>query len=366
MAERKKAIQLAVTGVIAAALIAAVGIGAWKGRTREQSPSEMLAEKGKQNESTPASAAVAATAEKKELIPVRTQTFKSCSSTPWIVADQKGFMEKEGLKLVFTGELGTNQLLPSILNGNNDVGTAQPNYIAVAKSGGARITAVSRGQVEPAPELDPKLRHMRWYVNPKSGIKTFADLKNYKPKEKLKTNGTENSCNTFLLNTLADKFGVGRDRFEWVVLSTDVQGIQSVSQGILDIVGVHPPYYKSADDAGLLQIADSADTQLGETAGASLYYFTEDFIKKNPETVEKFVRAMAAAQKWSNENPDEAQKLTEAFIGVPVTGVHYYTTSTKTTEESLIPWIQDLEKSGALQKGQIKPSDLITHQFEQN
>lgn len=365
MAENKNK-KLIFAGAIALLLIVAVGIGAYQGRTKEQSPSEILAEKSKHTavQQDTGKKDAAAGNEKKELIPIRTQTYKTCTATPWIIADKKGFLEKEGLKLVFTGELGTNQLLPSILNGNNDVGGAQPNYIAVAKAGGARITAVSRSQIEPEPELDPKLRHMRWYVNPNSRIKSIADLKNYKPKEKLKTNGTENSCSTFLLNTLFDKFGVSRDRFEWVTLSTDVQAIQSVSQGIIEVAGVHPPYYKSAEDAGLLLIADSADTDLGETAGASLYYFTDEYIKKNPETVKKFVKAMAEAQKYANEHPEEAQELTEAFIGVPVTGVHYYTTSTKTPEQSLIPWIADLEKSGALKPGQIKPSDIITHQFE--
>jgi ABC-type nitrate/sulfonate/bicarbonate transport system substrate-binding protein len=281
-----------------------------------------------------------------------------------VVADKKGFLEKEGIKLVYTGELISSQILPSVLNGNNDVATAQPNLLAIAKAGGAQVTAVARNQVEPSPEVDPIFRHMRWYVRPETGIRSISDLKNYKAGEKIKTNGTVNSCNQFLFNTLLDKDGVPRDRIEWVTFTNDIAVIQSTSQGILDVAQVHPPYYKSAEDAGLILIADSTDTDLGEAAGASLYYFRNDFIKNNPETVEKFVKGIVAAQRWSNENPEEAIQLTAEWINVPVTGVHYFATSSEIKESDITPWLKDLENSGALKPGQVKATDLITRQFE--
>jgi ABC-type nitrate/sulfonate/bicarbonate transport system substrate-binding protein len=280
------------------------------------------------------------------------------------VADKKGFAAREGIKLVMTGELVPTQVLPSVLNGNNDVGLAQPNLLAIAKAGGAKVTAVARNQVEPPASADPKLRHMRWYASPQSGVKSVADLKNYKTGQKLKSDGTQNSCNEFLFNVLLDRAGIPRERMEWVTFTNDIAVIQSASQGIIDVAGIHPPYYKSAEDAGLILIADSTGTGLGETAGASLFYMRDDFIAQHPDTVKRFVRAMLAAQKWSNDHPREAIAMTKDWIKVPVTGVHYFNTDAKTDEKSFIPWLADLEKTGALKVGQIKPSDLITHRFE--
>lgn len=340
MSGNKKKTKLAVAGLVFLGLAVAIVIGAHRGTVQLSSSPD------------------------KDLLEIRVPTYKTCSSTAWVVADKKGFLAKEGLKLVYTGELAAPQVLPSVLNGNNDIGVAQPNLLAIAKAGGAQVTAVARQQVEPPADIDPVFRHMRFYVNTNSGIKTIADLKNYKAGQKITTDGTTNSCNQFLFNTLLDKAGVPRDRFEWVTFTNDIAVIQSTSQGILDVAEIHPPYYKSAEDAGLVLIADSTDTNLGESAGASLYYFKDDFIKKNPETVKKFIRAIVAAQKWSNDHPEEAIQLTQDWINVPVTGVHFFAITSEIKESDLAPWIKDLEDSGALSPGQIKPADLITHEFE--
>lgn len=340
MSETSKKRKLTIAGIVVVALAVAIGFGAHKGTVQLSSSGG------------------------KDLTELKIPTYKTCSSTAWVVADKKGFFEKEGLKIVYTGELANTQVLPSVLNGNNDIGTAQPNLLAIAKAGGAKVTAVARQQVEPPKNVDPVFRHMRFYANPNSGIKTIADLKNFKQGEKIKTDGTKNSCNEFLFNALLDKADVPRDRFEWVTFTNDIAVIQSTSQGILDVAQIHPPYYKSAEDAGLVLIADSTDTGLGESAGASLYYFRDDFIKNNPETIKKFIKAIVAAQKWSDEHPEESIKLTQDWINVPVTGVHFFATTSEIKESDLTPWIKDLEDSGALKPGQIKPSDLITREFE--
>jgi ABC-type nitrate/sulfonate/bicarbonate transport system substrate-binding protein len=342
MADTKRNVRLAIIGAVVVVVAVAVVFGARLG-TRQLTSSNNT-----------------------NLISIKVQTYKNCGSTAWVVADKEGFLAKEGLRLIYTGELPTPaQSLAAVLNGNNDVAIAQPNFLAIAKSNGANVTAVARNQIEPPASVDPVFRHMRFYVNPKSGIKSIADLKNYKPGQKIKIDGTLNSCNEFLFNTLLDKYGVPRNRFEWETFTDDTTVVQATSQGILDIAAIHPPYYKSADEAGLVLIDDSTDTDLGASAGAALYYFRDDYIKNNPETVAKFIKAMVAAQKWSDENPQEAIKLTAAWINVPqVAGVHYFATTSEIKESDLVPWIKDLENSGALKPGQIKPADLITTQFE--
>ncbi len=93
-------------------------------------------------------AAVQAKSEK-DLFVIKTWTRKDCSVTPWTVADRLGFLAEEGVKLQCTGETQPAIQIPSILRGNNDVGTFHPNTIAVAKSGGAQVTGVLQGGVEP-------------------------------------------------------------------------------------------------------------------------------------------------------------------------------------------------------------------------
>jgi len=193
-------------------------------------------------------------------------------------------------------------------------------------------------------------------------VKTFADLKNLPGKLKIAAS-TRNICTDFLINTLADKNGIPRSKFEWVAMP-DIQGIQTLKQGLIDIGTAHPPFFKGNIDAGAIKIADSTETGLGETAGLTYFYFTQDFIAKHPKEAAGFVRAMKKGQRWANANPEKSAKWVEEVIGVPVNGNHYYAEDATIVEAQSIPWIKDLEDNKVIPKGKVTPANLVTHQFE--
>jgi ABC-type nitrate/sulfonate/bicarbonate transport system substrate-binding protein len=299
------------------------------------------------------------------LIPIKTNSKLTCTATPYVVADKKGFFAEEGLVIKYTGELGEGQtLLPTILNGTNDIGEAHPNAFATYVNEGAEVKAVTLNIVDPPADVDPKFRHMRFYVSPASGIRSLEDLKTYKNGGTISISGRAPSCSTFLANKIFDHNKLGRERIEFVSFASDTAALQATEQGTLDIAFVHPPFYLVAEQAGLVQIADSYDTGLGAAAGTYIYYFSDEFISKNPEVVQKFVNAIKKAQNWANENPEEAMSLTADHISKEVNAVHYYYTGDGFPEEFIIPWIEDLEDEGVLEKGAVRVDDLVTYQFE--
>ena len=354
--EKKKGnknLKLWIGGAVVVVVLIAVIIGANAGKTKVGAPSD--------DDKT-----AATQTDDKDLISIKTYTRKNCTSTPILVADELGFYKEEGLKLVFTGELKPTEVLPSVINENNDFAEAHPNALATYVAGGAAVKGVGRSIIEPVdPSVDSKFRHMRWFVKPDTGIKSWEDLVNYKKGEKLTINGLAPNCGTFISTTIFDKYGIGRDRIEFVQFDTDQAALQAVEQGGLDIAVVHPPFYKLAEDSGLTLIGDSSDAGLGEAAGIYLYYFRNDYIEKNPDTVKKFLRAMKKAQIWANENPDQAAKITSDFIGVEASGSHYYAATTVINEDHIKPWVDDLVVTGKLKEGQIKMADMLTHEFEQ-
>ena len=303
-------------------------------------------------------------APKDGLFAIKTISRKDCTLAPWLVAEKMGFFREEGIRMVYTGETQDALIIPSILKGENDVWGAHPNTLAVAKAGGAKITGVLRDGIDPPTNLDPRLRHMFWYVNPAKypNVKTFADLKNLPGKLKFSTI-TNNICSDFLTNKIADKNGIPRDKFEWVTMP-DVQAIQALKQGLVDVAGVHPPFYKPMEIAGARRIADSTEAGLGPAAGVSYTYFRDDFIKKYPLVVRGFIRAMGRSGAWINAHPDQTAQWTSEAIGIPVTGNHYHAPSNEIIESEIEPWIRDLEEHKVNPRGKIKPSDLVTHQFE--
>ncbi len=351
-------VKLVVVTVVVLAIAAAIGFGAYKGRTKESAPSELAFSAG----DSKASGGNNAGKTKKDVL--RTWTRKDCSLAPWLVTDKLGYFEEEGIELKFTGELQTNQQIPSIISGDNDVSSVHPNSLAVAVNGGAKLKGVSRGILEPDESVDPKFRHMWYFVNPSKhpDIKSFEDLKKL-PGEIKVTTAAINQCTDFITNVLAKKYGIPKDKFKWVTMQ-DLQATQALKQGLVDLAPVHPPFYKGMEDAGELKIADSFESDLGPAAGLTIYYFREEFIEKNPDLVKRFVRAISKGQRYANEHPEEVAKWVEEAIGVPVTGNHYYCTDTTIDESQLIPWLKQLEENKVIPKGKLKPSDLVTHVFE--
>lgn len=301
------------------------------------------------------------------LFVLKTWTRKDCSVTPWIVAEKQGFLKAEGIRIEYTGETQPALQIPSILRGDNDVADFHPNTIAVAKAGGAGITGVAELGLEPTdPKIPATLRHMWWFVNPKlhPDVKTFADLAKLPADRKLKVSTiTKNICADFETKLLADKFGIPRDRIEWISMP-DVQAIQALSQGLVDVSEVHPPFYKGMEEAGNVKVADSSETGLGAAAGITYWIFRDDFIHAHPDQIAAFVRAFRNAQQWANEHPQEAQKYTEEAIGQPVKGNHYYSTRLTVDESLAAPWIDDLVASGVFEKGKVTPQTLVTHDIE--
>ncbi|MDR2459743.1 MAG: ABC transporter substrate-binding protein [Deltaproteobacteria bacterium] len=369
MAVKTKTKVYVAIGVVVIGLII---YGATKGAVKPTNPSDSFGssqlpqsatQNGLNSDGTPS--VVGQDGDNKPLKVIRTWTRRDCSLAPWLVTDKLGYFQEEGVKLVFTGEIQPPQQIPSLLSGDNDVATFHPNSAAVAINGGAPLKGVSRCGVEPSADFDPEFRHMWWFVNPEKhpNVKSFADLNNIEG-QLIFSVITTTQCSDFLANQILDHNGVPRDKIEWVTMP-DVQAIQSLKQGQTDVGGVHPPFYKGMLDAGQLKIADTLDAKLPpESAGLTYFFFTEEFIKNNPEAVRGFTRAMVRGLKFINDNPEQARLWTQEAIGIPVSANHYYTDNLRIEEEQIIPWLNDLENVGAIPPGKLKPSDLVTHEFE--
>lgn len=341
-------------GIVVVLIIIGIIIGARFGQNRSSKSAETVG------------GSIANNTSSTELFPIKTSTRYDCTLAPYLVADKLGFFKEEGLQLVFTGELTQAEFTPAVLSGANDVADGHPNEIALQVYGGAAIKAVGRSIIEPDKSANPRLRHMWYYVTKEAsdaGVKTIADLKNYKTGQ-LKSAGYKDTCETFILNKILDVFGVPRDKLEWITFETDIQKIQALKLKQVDVIGVHPPFYDAANEAGLVKIGDSSDAGLGEATGVYLYYFSDAFIKDHPKEVAGFVRAMTKAQQWANKNLEQTAAWTSEFIKQEVKGNHYYSETTEIDENTILPWIDDLEATGTIPKGEINVSDIITHEFE--
>jgi ABC-type nitrate/sulfonate/bicarbonate transport system substrate-binding protein len=302
--------------------------------------------------------------EGQEIYKLRTWTRLDCSAAPLIIGARLGIFKEEGIEVVYTGEIASAQRLASVLSGDNDIYGAHPNAIAVARAGGAPIRGVARGDTEPGWEItDPYLVHMWWVSNKNGPLKTVEDIKNFPGTIKMQSI-SRNQCQEFMTDTLLERLGLPKEKIEYILLP-DIEGILSLKQGLVDIITPHPPFFRASIDTGVANILINSREIAGLEGATTLWSFTDEFIKDNPEAVKRFVKAIKRAERWNNDNPEQSAKWTEEEIGVPVLANHWHSRDAIIPEDNIQLWIDGSVKNGALPKdSKLKPADFITHEFE--
>lgn len=117
------------------------------------------------------------------------------------------------------------------------------------------------------------------------------------------------------------------------------------------------------------------DTDLFGEFTAGEYFFTEKYIKKNPDTVKTFVGGVAKAIEWARTTPREEviakyEEIVSDREGNETTDNLKYWKSTGIAEEGgqiaekeFQVWIDWLVKNDELKKGQVKLEDLYTNEY---
>jgi ABC-type nitrate/sulfonate/bicarbonate transport system substrate-binding protein len=300
----------------------------------------------------------------RELPVIRAWTHPGSDATPYVVADQLGFFEEEGIRVEYTGVIDYDQYLPSVLDGTNDVGDAHPNQLATYIKEGAPVRAVCRMDIDAVDPANAVHRHMRYYVRADSPAKTWADLKDYKDGGEIIINGHDPSCTSFVPNSIFERSGLDPSRITYIYFA-DQEALQALGQGNIDIAQVHAAYFDLADKSGYRLLGDSVDAGVGAASGTALYYFKEEFIAAHPDEVQAFVNGITRAQAWIDDpaNWDEAARLTGEAIGFDVAYTHYFSNRTEIVDADIQYWIDELVRGGYLEKGELTVDDLVTKQF---
>jgi ABC-type nitrate/sulfonate/bicarbonate transport system substrate-binding protein len=303
-------------------------------------------------------------AQGQELPVLHAWTHPGSDATPYVVADQLGFFEDEGIRVEYTGVIDSDQYLPSVLDGTNDIGDAHPNQLATYIKEGAPVRAVCRMDIDAVAPENAVHRHMRYYVRADSPLQTWEDLEDYNEGGEVIINGHDPSCTSFVVNSIFDNKGLDRTRITYVVFG-DPEALQALGQGNLDIAQVHAAYYDLADRSGYRLLGDSVDSNVGAASGTALYYFTEDFIAAHPQEVQAFVNGITRAQAWIDDpkNWEEAARLTGESIGFDVAYTHYFSNSTSIIDADIQYWIDELVRGGYLKENELTVDDLVTKQF---
>jgi ABC-type nitrate/sulfonate/bicarbonate transport system substrate-binding protein len=131
---------------------------------------------------------------------------------------------------------------------------------------------------------------------------------------------------------------------------------------------------RALETSGIVEIFRDIEV-FGSEFTAGDYFFTEQYIKDNPNTVKQFVEGVAKAIEWAQTTPKEEvitryeKIINERGRKENADNVKYWLSSGIAETGGVITaseydvWIDWLVKNGELKEGQIKAEDLYTNEY---
>lgn len=210
-----------------------------------------------------------------------------------------------------------------------------------------------------------------YYALENSGIKTAKDLIG----KKIGVN-TLGAHSEFAVKQYLRDNGLTKKEISDVelVVVPGASAEQILRAGQIDVVALSGIGKERAlEKGGIYPVFKDIDLFGEFTAGE--YFFTEKYIKENPETVKTFVEGVSKAIEWAKTTPREEviakfEEIVTARKGNESTANLKYWKGTGIVEEGgqieekeFQVWIDWLVENGELQKGQVKLEDLYTNEY---
>lgn len=226
---------------------------------------------------------------------------------PLTVAERKGYFKEEGLEVEIPDFAGGARALQALVGGSADmVSGAYEHTINMAAKKQPIKAVVLQAKYSSIVLLLPKDKAAKY--------KGGRDLKGLK----IGVSAPGSSTNMFVNNLLA-KDGLKPTDVSIVGVGTGSGAFAAMEKGEIDAISNLDPVITQLESTGkFVAVADSRTEKgmndiYGGAYHASVIYITEEFIKKNPNTVQAVVNAMVRANKWiAKATPQEIVDLMPA------------------------------------------------------
>lgn len=271
------------------------------------------------------------------------------------IAERLGYFREAGIKPEFVGTVESGKQVSSVIAGKLDVGGAHVNRTIAAISNGAKVTAVVAGTETKSgfPHMtfavlkDSPIKEPKDIIGKRYGTSAYGGCMEYTPYDWMRLNGIDDP----------------KGRIELVIIPTG-QEILALRQRQVDFISLSTdPDYTFKNEPDLRELFNDNEVW-GEVGGATPLYFSNDFIKKKPDVVRRFVGAVAKANNWIDDHMEEAIEITSKDFNIPKEKVtiKYYARDGIIKEDSIRLWIDALNYYKEIRPG-IKAEDIYTNEF---
>lgn len=269
------------------------------------------------------------------------------------IAQEEGFFADEGLTVETQIIQNAASIAPAVLNGQLQFGTAAtpPFLSAVGKK--LPLKAVASGADVPATASEDP-----------SALLVAKGSPITRPKDLEGKTVAVNALSAML--ELVAKEAIERDggdpsKVKFVALAFP-EMVSALNRGDVDAVSIVEPFFSSAMQTGAKEIANPYTAALKPGGTYVVYFASNALISSDPETVDKFSRAIDKASTAAAKDPQKVRDVMKKYGNMSeevVSGMRLPGYSTGIDTEALAKTVEVMERQGFLPAGSVKTDETV-------
>ncbi|WP_146362616.1 ABC transporter substrate-binding protein [Arthrobacter yangruifuii] len=241
-----------------------------------------------------------------DLVPIEVGVIPIVDVAPIYLGVEQGFFEDEGLDLTLTLAQGGAAIVPAVTSGQMAFGFSNVTSMIVGKSKGLPIQMVAPG-ASTTGDVDADFASVM--TLPDSGIEEIADLAG----KRVGVN-TLNNISDSTISEAVKQAGGDYESIQFVEMAFPDMPAQ-LAGGNVDAIAAVEPFVTITSAQGAVPVFSNYAEPIKDLTVA-VYFTSDSYAQENPETVEKFVRAMTASLEFAEQNPDKVRGVLPSYTSL--------------------------------------------------
>jgi NitT/TauT family transport system substrate-binding protein len=245
--------------------------------------------------------------EQQETVTLTVGVIPIADVAPLYLGVDQGFFEEENLEIKTQLAEGGAAIIPSVLNGDYQIGFSNTTSLIIAGSKDLPIQIISQGVLGgtgPDDAWDGVL------VPANSDIKELKDLEG-----KTVAVNTLNNVSQVVINTALKEAGADHEKVNYVEVPFPEMNA-ALEAGRVDAAFQVEPGYTGGLAAGSTNILNAYE-EMATNYTVATYFASKQYIGENREIVDRFVRAMEKSLEYAAENDDEVRAIVGTYTKIP-------------------------------------------------
>ncbi|KAD3515100.1 nitrate ABC transporter substrate-binding protein [Arthrobacter yangruifuii] len=241
-----------------------------------------------------------------DLVPIEVGVIPIVDVAPIYLGVEQGFFEDEGLDLTLTLAQGGAAIVPAVTSGQMAFGFSNVTSMIVGKSKGLPIQMVAPG-ASTTGDVDADFASVM--TLPDSGIEEIEDLAG----KRVGVN-TLNNISDSTISEAVKQAGGDYESIQFVEMAFPDMPAQ-LAGGNVDAIAAVEPFVTITSAQGAVPVFSNYAEPIKDLTVA-VYFTSDSYAQENPETVEKFVRAMTASLEFAEQNPDKVRGVLPSYTSL--------------------------------------------------